>query len=270
MLKDTTDFNPPTPWGVGPPTRGFPLHGIRFQSTHSVGSGTRRADRFARIAAISIHPLRGEWDCRSRRSNRKNCHFNPPTPWGVGRGTGTRAFYRILFQSTHSVGSGTSASEQPVKVSAISIHPLRGEWDNWCKWSDKPINISIHPLRGEWDVALVFVISSRSRFQSTHSVGSGTHNPCAYAARKIDISIHPLRGEWDSATAKDDFILLISIHPLRGEWDFCVSASDLSPRTFQSTHSVGSGTDLGGRRNHDHRISIHPLRGEWRKRRREA
>ena len=63
-------------------------------------------------------------------------------------------------------------------------------------------------------------ISSKSTsFQSTHSVGSGTQ--CVNDGRaESEISIHPLRGEWDpkvvfSAAAK----MVISIHPLRGEWD---------------------------------------------------
>ena len=173
-------------------------------------------------------------------------------------------------------------------MSAISIHPLRGEWDNRYRNSCPSFPISIHPLRGEWDDDL------RKK-----------------TVADLRISIHPLRGEWDIYSRRRrnhrvDFnpptpwgmgrrhrgspccFLLISIHPLRGEWDSGVIArqrhtrhfnpptpwgvghrmgkgaypcwhfnpptpwgvgprqkSELSTtRPFQSTHSVGSGTDI--------------------------
>ena len=56
-------FNPPTPWGVGPPRRTPGRALWPFQSTHPVGGGT--------------------WACRRRWNGAT--HFNPPTPWGVGR-----------------------------------------------------------------------------------------------------------------------------------------------------------------------------------------
>ena len=78
-----------------------------FQSTHSVGSGTRHHHPAALIPCISIHPLRGEWDAlkivtvvafsisihplRGEWDRGEQTHdlfighFNPPTPWGVGR-----------------------------------------------------------------------------------------------------------------------------------------------------------------------------------------
>ena len=34
------DFNPPTPWGVGPPWSATRRTTISFQSTHPVGGGT--------------------------------------------------------------------------------------------------------------------------------------------------------------------------------------------------------------------------------------
>ena len=79
----------------------------------------------------------------------------------------------------------------------ISIHPLRGEWDvyNISPSGDYEI-ISIHPLRGEWDAVSLYAEWAVKKFQSTHSVGSGT----------ITFSVSPL-------------FVIISIHPLRGEWD---------------------------------------------------
>ena len=84
---------------------------------------------------------------------------------------------------------------------------------------------------------------------------------------------------------ENDIPLSISIHPLRGEWDGCVVVISFADTEFQSTHSVGSGTDIFGDfdftvtfqsthsvgsgttdyfwlRKNDW-ISIHPLRGEW-------
>ena len=58
-----SDFNPPTPWGVGPP-------GTHFQTG---------------VADISIHPPRGGWDYAITFAYIRLQNFNPPTPWGVGR-----------------------------------------------------------------------------------------------------------------------------------------------------------------------------------------
>ena len=104
----------------------------------------------------------------------------------------------------------------------ISIHPLRGEWD--CIQDDDvdKDDISIHPLRGEWDWHGVWKTTYRSRFQSTHSVGSGTYKKISYD-NLPEISIHPLRGEWDGVKNNTAVgYLAISIHPLRGEWDLRV------------------------------------------------
>ena len=63
-MKKTKDFNPPTPWGVGRGAHGKFSGVLRFQSTHSVGSGINKMKFRDLRADISIHPLRGEWDCR--------------------------------------------------------------------------------------------------------------------------------------------------------------------------------------------------------------
>ena len=147
--------------------------GKKFQSTHSVGSGTKATAHFCDTETISIHPLRGEWDHAAANGDARATHFNPPTPWGVGHcrqvytalvshfnpptpwGVGLNLCldrHKILtFQSTHSVGSGTAAGMIFRRCGKISIHPLRGEWDGY----DRPP-------------------SPCQRFQSTHSVGSGT------------------------------------------------------------------------------------------------
>ena len=42
---------------------------VEFQSTHSVGSGTKTSKLPARENGISIHPLRGEWDSKTAQKN---------------------------------------------------------------------------------------------------------------------------------------------------------------------------------------------------------
>ena len=149
-----SNFNPPTPWGVGRQRSGCCGCLRRFQSTHSVGSGTDLWGTAFEPFFISIHPLRGEWDPR-----------HPGTISKVG-----------AFQSTHSVGSGTGHGEILLQVHHISIHPLRGEWDPQLCYNVVVQNISIHPLRGEWDPKCVKLGRNLGAFQSTHSVGSGTYH----------------------------------------------------------------------------------------------
>ena len=71
-------------------------------------------------------------------------------------GSGTNDYRRKNdekeFQSTHSVGSGTSAKKFILDALQISIHPLRGEWDGEALFINTKTGISIHPLRGEWDL----------------------------------------------------------------------------------------------------------------------
>ena len=89
-MYDLPNFNPPTPWGVGLKTRlrhfyntAISLHPLRgeWDRQHAIGHGGRM---------ISIHPLRGEWDCAVSTVTTAANDFNPPTPWGVGRIPNTR------------------------------------------------------------------------------------------------------------------------------------------------------------------------------------
>ena len=145
-------FNPPTPWGVGL----FRLFGNflnqRFQSTHSVGSGTvvnqpvELAKAFQSTHSVgsgtqrlsiameasqfqSTHSVGSGTESKSTLQGFGN--FNPPTPWGVGLFRYSSFAICKPFQSTHSVGSGTTFSEFGLHIANISIHPLRGEWDNY-------------------------------------------------------------------------------------------------------------------------------------------
>ena len=56
------DFNPPTPWGVGPWQQRPRPYGYKFQSTHPVGGGTESLVQPQGSSHISIHPPRGGWD----------------------------------------------------------------------------------------------------------------------------------------------------------------------------------------------------------------
>ena len=122
-------FNPPTPWGVGPSLDDGSHGDVGFQSTHPVGGGTSGSSLQGRVGVISIHPPRGGWDSTPRHGAANGTHFNPPTPWGVGRhglplreqryyfnpptpwGVGPivsgSAGAGAVFQSTHPVGGGT-------------------------------------------------------------------------------------------------------------------------------------------------------------------
>ncbi len=79
-----TNFNPPTPCGVGRISSAeYPIC-LRFQSTHPVWGGTLPPHPFLSSNAISIHPPRVGWDGGETVTIRYRRDFNPPTPCGVG------------------------------------------------------------------------------------------------------------------------------------------------------------------------------------------
>ena len=90
-----------------------------------------------------------------------------------------------LFQSTHSVGSGT-LTRHLITALFISFQSTHSVGSGTCRY---------------------YVLFYTCVFQSTHSVGSGTN---AYLKSKgfTRISIHPLRGEWDSKTAQKNMQFL--------------------------------------------------------------
>ena len=168
------NFNPPTPWGVGPAARVLFVRAAAFQSTHSVGSGTTGRRGQQGSFYISIHPLRGEWDLTSLRRMMHGCNFNPPTPWGVGR----------------------KIDKRKNPSSNISIHQLRGEWDEPEQTPKRFLShfnpptpwgvgltlhfdarlrrvISIHPLRGEWDLRFCCLRHTRHNFNPPTPWGVG-------------------------------------------------------------------------------------------------
>ena len=257
---------------------------LRFQSTHSVGSGTSASFCISEYFSISIHPLRGEWDLQAFVTVKS----------------------KLPFQSTHSVGSGTCTRQQPSLLVLISIHPLRGEWDNKARNRQFAyVVISIHPLRGEWDISRQFHFLNLLSFQSTHSVGSGTlivlqivleivlfqsthsvgsgttksylqtmtkshfNPPTPWGVGQSGLLSTAITFNFNPPTPWGvglDFVhvnlacICISIHPLRGEWD--APPLCLLRLRFISIHPLrGTSSNIPMRAVLV--ISIHPLRGEW-------
>ena len=88
------NFNPPTPWGVGHKLLKLRVTGAYFNPPTPWGVGQFGVASLTDLAPISIHPLRGEWDCQDCSNTLQFQYFNPPTPWGVGR---RRQFYTALI-----------------------------------------------------------------------------------------------------------------------------------------------------------------------------
>ena len=84
-LINHTDFNPPTPCGVG----------LDYLTTNTTKG------------SISIHPPRVGWDKLSIADPIGKVNFNPPTPCGVGLWLAIFVIWIIRFQSTHPVWGGT-------------------------------------------------------------------------------------------------------------------------------------------------------------------
>ena len=104
------------------PTLAISIHPLR-------GEWDRCKDGKNKGKKISIHPLRGEWDLRCcYRFKIKAISIHPLRgewdPW-----QSRKALLSLPFQSTHSVGSGTTCDWSDYGLQEISIHPLRGEWD---------------------------------------------------------------------------------------------------------------------------------------------
>ncbi len=145
----------------------------KFQSTHSVGSGTSDCGSESNTEAISIHPLRGEWDKAFTPFIPDTLNFNPPTPWGVGLPNGYSVRTNMTFQSTHSVGSGTGKFLYfGVFFGFQSTHSVgSGTCDLCCIM----IVVAFQSTHSVGSGTKMCALSRRKReFQSTHSVGSGT------------------------------------------------------------------------------------------------
>ena len=233
-----------------------------FQSTHSVWSGTQtvairryRGQNFnpptpcgvgpfidpneTKNIGISIHPLRVEWDC-------PKIAVENPTP---------------IFQSTHSVWSGTTGFSGFFSGATISIHPLRVEWDDMLIEAFNATGISIHPLRVEWDVVGKWSNITHHLFQSTHSVWSGTILRFLLKTETLFQSTHSVWSGTVYFHPENGLSVFQSTHSV---WSGTMESKwKPSLIIFQSTHSVWSGTALTSDQKKAIIISIHPLRVEW-------
>ncbi len=147
-----SNFNSPTPCGVGLPAGIIWPTWSRFQSTHPVWGGTRTGKRSRTRRSISTHPPRVGWDQKRGAGKISLRNFNPPTPCGVGRyhpqlgpwrqnfnpptpcGVGLPGrlpgLNEYIFQSTHPVWGGTLGRPGGQHRHPISIHPPRVGWDD--------------------------------------------------------------------------------------------------------------------------------------------
>ena len=129
-----SDFNPPTPCGVGRAESHEDLQAGYFNPPTPCGVGPDAAVRSIMGVPISIHPPRAGWDSGIEYPIDTDFNFNPPTPCGVGPplpfpsllalryfnpptpcGVGRINVYpyhnAIKFQSTHPVRGGTPPSD---------------------------------------------------------------------------------------------------------------------------------------------------------------
>ncbi len=124
-------FNPPTPWGVGR----YAIKSSDIPKTISIhplrGEWDTFNSHFPGASIISIHPLRGEWDFWLRKNDWENRYFNPPTPWGVGPGNPDELTKTSLFQSTHSVGSGTASRRNALQTAGFQSTHSVGSGTFW-------------------------------------------------------------------------------------------------------------------------------------------
>ena len=167
-------FNPRTPCGVRPFTRGRDYMLTLFQSTHSLRSAT---------------PHRGS------RDHYGDC-FNPRTPCGVRRAHIVIMAGLFRFQSTHSLRSATCVIPLQPCNRDVSIHALLAECDSNDWQILNLLDVSIHALLAECDTGQTVLrgagnrfnprtpcgvrqvlhprIPRRPMFQSTHSLRSAT------------------------------------------------------------------------------------------------
>ena len=129
IITNVVVFQSTYPVGGGTTPFGITFLVLSFQSTHPVGGGTgedlggfgtayisihppRGGGTIGEVQYytgldISIHPPRGGWDAADPTGHPYQQYFNPPTPWGVGRGSTALCEELKIFQSTHPVGGGT-------------------------------------------------------------------------------------------------------------------------------------------------------------------
>ena len=167
---------------------------------------------------VSIHALRVECDTVRRRGPAYPDSFNPRTPCGVRRYPSAFFSSLVLFQSTHSVWSATTAGTSACPTSWFqSTHSV---WSATLHSSCNDIALNGFNPRTPCGVrhTTSLSISASPMFQSTHSVWSATVSTTTLQP-SLRVSIHALRVECDGNAAFIFHELPVSIHALRVECD---------------------------------------------------
>ena len=146
----------------------------RFQSTHSLRSATPPAAVVPRRPTVSIHALLAECDRSAVTGDKRRLCFNPRTPCGV-RPVESWGFAEVrVFQSTHSLRSATFISLILKIYAFVSIHALLAECDrrgNLPRQHRKRFNPRTPcGVRHQFQPS----VDADDRFQSTHSLRSAT------------------------------------------------------------------------------------------------
>ena len=191
------NFNPPTPCGVGPPTR----------------------RTFSTWPLISIHPPRAGWDQKPGAMGCSGGYFNPPTPCGVGPESDADGECPIAFQSTHPVRGGTPSRPAAYQANPISIHPPRAGWDAASNARRPPHGYFNPPT--PCGVGQLWICAKEQGFYFNPPTPCGVGRIGVQIGQyRRPISIHPPRAGWDvrrwTACEKPQNI---SIHPPRAGWD---------------------------------------------------
>ena len=157
-------------WDLAPAVEMPPA--FSFQSTHSVGSGTRLIINIPpRHIFQSTHSVgSGTQPYSCSMSDR---HFNPPTPWGVGQLGSARLGRCMHFNPPTPWGVGRHDDE--FVLGGIDFNPPTPWGVGLARISSALVLVNFNPPtpwgvgRPKWTR-----IKSLKEFQSTHSVGSGT------------------------------------------------------------------------------------------------
>ena len=107
-LSNGSNFNPPTPCGVGLLVGCFFYKRTLFQSTHPVRGGTWTLPMGNMTSTNFNPPTPCGVGPGQRPASRDPCYFNPPTPCGVGPLPVGHGRQLLKFQSTHPVRGGTA------------------------------------------------------------------------------------------------------------------------------------------------------------------
>ena len=233
----------------------------------------------------STHPLRGG-TISGRGTSAAPCHFNPPTPCGVGPLPALVPRYgHGQFQSTHPLRGGTQNMIICRGVMDISIHPPLAGWDGTHAgrvglgaYFNPPTPCGVGP----WEA---YGNGKPQLFQSTHPLRGGT-NSWPFDMVILDISIHPPLAGWDAperpkapnytnfnpptpcgvglphfAPTFQRFI--ISIHPPLAGWDPRFLRGRIYRCNFNPPTPCGVGLPLLLVGVQGTQISIHPPLAGW-------